>query len=379
MSVFRCTSPDSLKDYHEVRDYILNLNKSVQNVFNSLDPDDNFTEEELNRYNENESSVAMAELNSKNLKILFSNKKEKTGAEILAMKERVALKVRKNELVNELNLEKDDIRISGNRLEIVTDNFIVTNNRMYARGAITATGGTFGGWTITNGAWNGNSNSRINVNSINADSGSVATVRAYGSVNLHATAMGNFDTIDFTDSTLSGGFTCSCMEEMGGDGATLSCRDFYAHTTYRDPGERYPTRPTPPDDSPTGNQSDAKRYNTNDSPIGGMLAESVSVRAGHSYLAGRTWSDRRLKEHIVPIKEEKAAALLTTLKPSTYSMNGDEDRLNGFIAQEVPDEFRVMKNGFYKLKYRSISATLDVEMKKYTLALNKALNEANYG
>ena len=48
MSVYKNNSTDALKDYHEVRDYILGINKAVQNVFNSLDPDDNFTEEELN-------------------------------------------------------------------------------------------------------------------------------------------------------------------------------------------------------------------------------------------------------------------------------------------------------------------------------------------
>ena len=51
--------------------------------------------------------------------------------------------------------------------------------------------------------------------------------------------------------------------------------------------------------------------------------------------------------------------------------------MNGFIAQEVPEEYRVvMKNGFYGLKYRSISTVLDVELKKYTLTLNNELYEA---
>ena len=60
-----------------------------------------------------------------------------------------------------------------------------------------------------------------------------------------------------------------------------------------------------------------------------------------------------------------------------YSMNGSDERLDGYIAQEVPEEYRTtLKNGFYGLRYRSISAVLDVEMKKYTLALNNALLEA---
>lgn len=380
MSVYKNYSPDALKDYHEVRDYILGINKAVQNVFNSLDPDDNFTEEELNRYNEIGNKVAMAELSGAGFRILFENAEKETAAAVEETREKLSLKVRSGDVVNQLNLERGDIVISGNRFTINTTNFEVWSGHAYAKGNITATAGTFGGWTIGNNEWVGGANSKIIVKSINADSGSAATVRGYGPVNLKATAMGNFDTIDFTDSTLSGGFSCSCMEEMGGENATLTCYDFYAYTTYKDPGERYPTSPTPPDESPTGNDRDKKRYNTNESPLGGMYAESVSVRIGHSYLSNQSWSDRRLKKNIVPIREKKAADLLNTLIPSTYSMNGDDERLNGYIAQEVPEEYRViMKNGLYELKYRSISAVLDVEMKKYTLALNNALLEAENG
>lgn len=377
MSVFKSASPDSLKDFNQVRDYILSINKAVQNVFNSLDPDDNFTGEELNRYNEIGKKIAMAEVSSSGLRILFTDLKEKTGSEIEETKRKLSLKVRSGDLVNQLNLERGDINISGNRLEIVTNNFIVTGNRMYARGNITATGGSFGGWTIANGSWNGNRNSRINVSSINADSGSARTVRAHGPVKLKATAMGNFDTIDFTGSTLSGGFTCSCMEEMGNTNAWLRCERLYAYTTYRSPGEGYPpSKPQHPDEAPYPG-SKVKDYNENPDPTGGVLTGSVSCYSVTSSMCSRTWSDQRLKKNITPVSEDKARDLLDRLIPSTFTLKNDQERMNGFIAQEVPEEYRVvMKNGFYGLKYRSISTVLDVELKKYTLTLNNELYEA---
>lgn len=378
MSVYKNNSPDALKDYHEVRDYILGINKAVQNVFNSLDPDDNFTEEELNRYNEIRGKISMAELSGSGLRILFADTEKKTAAEIEQTKGKLSMKVRSGDVVNQLNLERGDIVISGNRFEINTTNFEVWRGHAYAKGNITATAGTFGGWTIKNNEWVGGANSKIIVHSINADSGTANTIRGYGPVNLNATAKGNFDTIDFTNSTLSGGFTCSCMEEMGGDKATLNIKNrLYLHTTFRSPGEHQPSsRPQYPDEAPYEG-SNRKDYNENTDPTGGLLTSTVSCTKCYSKLAGKYWSDRRLKKNIVPIGEKKAAALLDTLIPSMYSMNGSSERLDGYIAQEVPEEYRTtLKSGFYGLRYRSISAVLDVEMKKYTLALNNALLEA---
>lgn len=380
MSVYKNNSPDALKDYHEVRDYILGINKAVQNVFNSLDPDDNFTEDELNRYNEIRGKISMAELSGAGLRILFEDTEKKTAAAIEETKGKLSMKVRSGDVVNQLNLERGDIVISGNRFSINSSNFEVWRGHAYAKGNITATGGSFGGWTIGNNEWVGGANSKIVVKSINADSGSASTVRGYGPVNLKATAMGNFDTIDFTNSTLSGGFTCSCMEEMGGEKAWLRCKRLYAYTTYRDPGEGYPpSSPQHPDEAPYEG-SNRKNYNENTSPTGGVLTGSVNCYAVKSSIGGKVWSDRRLKKNIVRISEEKSKRLLETLIPSTFFFKNDSEKMCGFIAQEVPEEYRVtMKNGFYGLKYRSISAVLDVEMKKYTLALNNALLEVENG
>lgn len=377
MSVYKNNSPDALKDYHEVRDYILGINKAVQNVFNSLDPDDNFTEDELNRYNEIRGKISMAELSGAGLRILFEDMEKKTAAAVEETKGKLSMKVRSGDVVNQLNLERGDIVITGNRFSINSTNFEVWRGHAYAKGNITATGGSFGGWTIGNNEWVGGANSKIIVKSINADSGSASTVRGYGPVNLKATAMGNFDTIDFTNSTLSGGFTCSCMEEMGSSKAWLRCKRLYAYTTYRDPGEGYPpSRPQYPDEAPYEG-SNRKNYNENTSPTGGVLTGSVNCYAVKSSIGGKTWSDRRLKENIVRISGEKSQRLLEALAPSTFFFKNDSEQMCGFIAQEVPEEYRVtMKNGFYGLKYRSISAVLDVEMKKYTLALNNALLEA---
>ena len=113
MSVYKNNSPDALKDYHEVRDYILGINKAVQNVFNSLEPDDNFTEEELKRYNEAGKRVAMVELSSSDLRILFEDTEKTTAATVEQTKEKLSLKVRSGDVVNQMNLEHGDIVVWG--------------------------------------------------------------------------------------------------------------------------------------------------------------------------------------------------------------------------------------------------------------------------
>lgn len=377
MSLFKTESPDTLKDYKQIHDYILRVNKATQNVFNSLDPDDNFTEEELNRYNEIAKNIAMLEVNVDGFRTYYTSEKTKTESSISQQKNQISLKVKSGDVVNQLNLEKDDFHISGNRLEIITDNFIVTDSKMFAKGNITATGGSFGGWSISSGSWDGNSKSLIDVNSIEADSGSAGTVKAYGEVELNATVKGNFDAVIFNDATLSGGFTCSCMQQTGNN--AISCTNFYAYTTYREAGETVPGKATNPDEAPYEGSSKSD-YNTNSDPQGGLITDEVQCTDCYSKLAGNTWSDRRLKENVLEIGKGKAVDLLLLLKPSEFCFIGSDDKQTGFIAQETPDEYRTeLKNGYYGLKYQSISAVLDRAMKTQTITLRKALLEAENG
>lgn len=91
MSVLQVRSPDSVSAEKQIKDYILSINKAVQNVFNSLDPDDNFSEEELNRYNETDLKIAMLQLNVAGFETLYAEKKENIESSISVQKDRISL------------------------------------------------------------------------------------------------------------------------------------------------------------------------------------------------------------------------------------------------------------------------------------------------
>ena len=372
MSVLQVRSPDSVSTTKQIKDYILSINKAVQNVFNSLDPDDNFSEEELNRYNETDQKIAMLQLNVSGFETLYAEKTQEIESSISMQKDRISLKVRKNDLVNQLNLEKDAINIQGNRIEIATNNFVVTDSKAYAKGNITATGGNIAGWSISGSTWNGSSNSRINVNKITADSGSAGTINATGDVTIKATFKGNFDEILCTGATFND-ISCSCMQQS--DNSTLTCGALRVYKTKRGYKEEVPSSATHPDDD--GSYEYPKRYNTNDAPEGGLIVDgNIEVKEYYSKLAGVTWSDRRLKKNIAAVSAQDARETLSKLSPVEFTYKDKNTPTNGYIAQEVPEEFRrEARNGMLGVKHQSIMCCLDRVIKDNMIILKEACHD----
>lgn len=372
MSAIQARTPDSVSTTKQIKDYILSINKTVQNVFNSLDPDDNFSEEELNHYNEIDLKIAMLQLNVAGFKTLYAEKKENIESSISAQKDRISLKVRKNGLVNQLNLEKDAINIQGNRIEIATNNFVVTDSKAYAKGNITATGGNIAGWSISGTAWNGGGNSRIKVNKITADSGSAGTINATGDVTINATFKGNFDEILCAGATFND-ISCSCMQQS--DNSILTCGALRVYKTKRDYKEKVPSSATHPDED--DGYEYPKRYNTNDMPEGGLIVDGdIEVKEYYSKLAGVTWSDRRLKRNIAAVTRREALETLSELTPVEFTYKDKNAPTNGYIAQEVPEEFRQeARNGMLGVKYQSIMCCLDRVIKDNMQTLKEACHD----
>ena len=401
MSTYRSLSPYSLKDKTEVRDYIETINKSVQNLFNSLNPDDNFTEEELNKYHEIWNHIALTELTEDHFKSAFANRKSDVESEISVASDEIALKVRSGDLVNQLNIEPDAINISGNRLHISTQNFIVSDDKMYARGNITALAGNIAGWNIgTKGDyhyWTGNASSKIDVGTIHADSGTVGTVNAYGSVTLKATFAGNFDTITVNGATFED-LSCSCMQDDGD--RFVYAGNMRVYKSFRDPGDpknpsvSHPNKEDFPEDSLI--YKNPTRYDDNELPVGGInLSGEAYCTSIYSSSNGKTWSDARLKKNIHPVSLVDSLLLLETLKPCSFDFIDTKLHSNGFIAQETPEFYqsKIEKydskftktghfegvrttNDYYGLKYRSIACTLDTAMIRMTERLKEALHES---
>lgn len=363
MSLLKLDKSDSLKDLHQVRDYMERLNRSVQFVFHSIDPDDNFSEEELRKYKETKKNLSSMEISAAGFQSLQKNMSDDTLSQVQISAGKVRFSVSKGTAVSSLNLERGKISLKGNRLQIATQNFVVTDSQAVAKGKITAESGNIAGWTIRNQngdhSWEGSTSSRIKAGTIVATEGSAGRINAKGNVTINARVKGNFGEINCKNAKFSNGFSCSAM---AGNQAELYCNGLYCYTTYREADDVIPSSPS----HPSGDeQQNPKRYNTNDMPYGGLVCEEAYCKKYYSKLAGITYSDIRIKENVRDITEEESVELLKTVRPVTFTWREDGNEGTGFIAQELPLKYRTEKNrkkNAVGAKYCSVSATLDVCM-----------------
>ena len=79
----------------------------------------------------------------------FKRMKREVYSEIKLLDDEINLTVKKGQVCAQINLEPDDITISGNRIQITSTNWSITKD-----GVMTAKSGTIGGWKITESGLN---------------------------------------------------------------------------------------------------------------------------------------------------------------------------------------------------------------------------------
>lgn len=374
--LYKAESPNSIKNTRDVEGHITRINRAVQNVFSSLVPEDNFSKDELMRYEETNRFASMLEISSKGFTTKIEESTKKIISEIFMEGEKIGFLVDKGHVAHCINLYGGALSINGERLEINTKNFVLTEDRAIARGEIHATGGEIAGWKIKTTAqsstWTGGSNSRISANTIVADYGEGKTINAYGDVVINATFKGNFEDINVRGAKFIGGFSCSAMESD----RRLTCSSMRIYTTVRAYGEVIPS-----DAKMKSKKVTTKWWNENhegedkpsylsscnysDEPEGGLVVSgNITCEKVRSLFANSTWSDARLKENIRLVDSKESFNLLGNIVPKSFTFIGSGNRSTGFIAQEVPDRFvKEIKGGYLGLKMDSIACCLDKALK----------------
>jgi hypothetical protein len=368
--IYKADSPDSIHEIKDVEGHITRINRAVQNVFSSLDPDDNFSADELKRYEETRHNLTLLDIGMSGLFSKVEETENKIKSELKVSEEGIKLLVGKGDVANQINLSSDTLEITGNRLEINSPNFVVNDTRAVARGEIVATGGSIAGWEIKtdssgNSSWGGSSNSRINARNVVGQYGEAKEINAYGEVYINATPKGNFEDIILNNTRFHGHFSCSAIDCSG----RIICGTMQLYTTKREYHEAIPTDKTTPKVDEVEDYGIDKRYrsryNKNESPVGGLVASgNIECYFVSSSISSVVWSDRRLKENIQSVEKDKSYKLLNELKPCSFIYKADGEKASGFIAQEAPKEYRYkMRNGLYGLRYDSIMCCLDSVLK----------------
>nr|DAY32974.1 MAG TPA: endosialidase chaperone [Caudoviricetes sp.] len=362
--LYKAESPNSIKNTRDVEGHITRINRAVQNVFSSLDPEDNFSAEELQRYQETKHFASMLEVRGNGLRTVYTDLVNKSKTAYEQQMEQIRLALSMGDITYTITFSEEAISIEGERLDISTQNFVLTDTQAVAKGEIHAKGGEIAGWRIkTSGnhtSWAGGSNSKIEARFIVADYGEGRTINAYGNVNINATFKGNFEDINVSGAKFLGGFSCSAMESS----KRLTCGSMRIYTTQRAYGEAIPSSPKRPSKDELEEDNDEKypnRYNTNDNPEGGLVVSgNIQCQKVRSSTANTTWSDIRLKENIRGIETEESSLLLGNISPKSFTFKGSGNRSTGFIAQEVDKRFtKEMQGGILALDVDSITCCLD--------------------
>nr|DAX45605.1 MAG TPA: endosialidase chaperone [Caudoviricetes sp.] len=362
--LYKSESPNSIKSTRDVEGHITRINRAVQNVFSSLDPEDNFSTEELQRYQETKHFASMLEVRGNGLRTVYTDLVNKSKTAYEQQMEQIRLALSMGDITNTITFSKEAISIEGERLDISTQNFVLTDTQAVAKGEIHAKGGEIAGWRIKTAgnhtSWAGGSNSKIEARSIVADYGEGRTINAYGNVNINATFKGNFEDINVSGAKFLGGFSCSAMESS----KRLTCGSMRIYTTQRAYGEaipKAPTRPSKDELNADNKETYPNRYNTNVDPEGGLVVSgNIECQKVRSSTANSTWSDIRLKENIRGIETEESSLLLRNISPKSFTFKRSGNRSTGFIAQEVDKRFtKEMQGGILALDVDSITCCLD--------------------
>ncbi len=147
MSYFNCpVSTGTNPDMKKVKSYLIMLNQQLQQCFQSIDPEDNFTEDSLMKYKETDKNISQLEVSMSGFLSLFNNLRNDVESSIKVLNGQINLKVSAEELCSEISMTTDTITFRTGSLIIDTTNF-----KLRADGSAEFSGSITGGSINING------------------------------------------------------------------------------------------------------------------------------------------------------------------------------------------------------------------------------------
>ncbi|MBS6955967.1 MAG: tail fiber domain-containing protein [Enterocloster asparagiformis] len=147
MSYFNCpVSTGTNPDMKKVKSYLIMLNQQLQQCFQSIDPEDNFTEDSLMKYKETDENISQLEVSMSGFLSLFKSLRDDVESSIKVLNGQINLKVSAEELCSEISMTTDTITFRTGNLIIDTTNF-----KLRADGSAEFSGSITGGSINING------------------------------------------------------------------------------------------------------------------------------------------------------------------------------------------------------------------------------------
>lgn len=318
---------------------IIMINDDIRNNMSALSLEGNFTQDVVSFYMERQGKMLQMIKDNEKLQLALQDLNRETAAELTTMSGSIQLKVKKADVVSQLNVETSGIYFRTKQFLVNTPNFKVTSNSCYVNGTIYATSGKIGGWTITGNNLEGfydssSSNSKISGGTIEADTASGAYIQ-FSDIDFNPDYQTDVHTIDMTDAYITATVDDQFDEDTQFSEVTshgpVSCDNLTCATLHC-----------------TGLQA---RSDT----------EYLTVYCEEIVTDTETWSDRRVKKDIMPVSEEDAASIME-LRPVSFRYIKDQKPGVGFIAQELKEVADAhgfdgcvgKAKGYYGIAYRQL-------------------------
>lgn len=136
----------------EIKAYLFENNELLRYMFSHLDPEDNYSEDALQKYIERDRKIAQLVFDVNGLNISLGNLETKTETTFKIMDGQIQMKVSKGDVTNQLNSE---LLIDEKMIKLTTGHFLITAKNFTVDAAGNATfSGTIRGATILGGSIN---------------------------------------------------------------------------------------------------------------------------------------------------------------------------------------------------------------------------------
>lgn len=296
------TSTGNVKDLKEVKDTLYSISERLKYYFKNLSLEDNFEADMYLSFQQDDKNMSALEIKADGLSSDYLDLKNETASKLALLDSGITAAVSKGDLVNQINLEPDTLRISGNRLILSGSNISLDeNNNLSVSGNITATSGKIAGWDISGRYMNGGSAAKIKCKSF-SNANEIYLDRIYvsgtpGSTNLSF---------------------CN----IAGGGAYIYMND---STTWND--EFTMGHAIVGGDVRCGILIGADRIN--------VTGTVYAPNGCYSKKSGSTYSDRELKEGIAELNSSDTKLMVDSLKPVRFRWKDSKAADVGFIAQDV--------------------------------------------
>lgn len=295
-----------------IKQRILMINEDLRQNLLAVSLEENFERNDVVHYYESRTQAIELRQNVNELTLNLTNFETRTYNSLQIMDGQISLRVQKDDLITQLNVETTGISLKSNRFIVNTDNFKVNSEGVYVNGIVEAETGKIGKWNFQNKLAYGDEYTEMAGGTIEANTATCKFVTAK-KYDLNPTSGINYHEVDMSHSIWQVGESNGELTEFDGNLTSYGILNFEGKVDAYD--DIHCTR---------------LRCVSED----GEYTRKHIIYCNEIVTNTQTWSDERLKKNIVPVTDEEAG-MINELRPVRYRFIKNDAPAVGLVAQEI--------------------------------------------